>query len=132
MNSKHLSKLGITQPEKILIIGPPEKGKLHGCLRDGMPYVYEELEQELVKTARKLTSENTNIGAIVLECTQFPPFAKAIQKAVHMPVFDVITLGNWFYSGLERHSFPDWTPQEKLEAKQRRPRDADELVDNAG
>ena len=103
---------------------------MRACLRDGTPYVHAELEQELVETAKELISKHPNVGAIILECTQFPPFAKSIQEAMHVPVYDVVTLGKWFYSGLARQPFPEWTAKEKKEAKQMRPRSERELMEN--
>ncbi len=48
----------------------------------------ELVEQEIVDTARAAVKGNPDIGAIVLECTDLPPFAKKISKAVNLPVFD--------------------------------------------
>lgn len=62
-------------------------------IRDGLLYVHEKLEAELVQAAWNLVKRRPDVGAIVLECTQLPPFAKAIQAAVKVPVFDVYTLG---------------------------------------
>src|SRR5690349_23463818 len=33
-----------------------------------------------------------SIAAVVLECSMLPPYAKAVQEAVQLPVFDFITL----------------------------------------
>ncbi len=48
---------------------------------------------------------NPEIGAIVLECTNMPPYAKAIQEAVELPVFDIVTLTNWVYSAFVKKEF---------------------------
>lgn len=47
---------------------------------------------EIVSTATRLQKENPDIAAIVLECTDMPPHAAAIQKATNLPVFDITTL----------------------------------------
>jgi hypothetical protein len=47
-----------------------------------------------------MVENHGGVGAVVLECTQMPPFAEAIQKVVGLPVYDVYTMGMWFYSGL--------------------------------
>jgi hypothetical protein len=39
--------------------------------------------------------KNEKIGAVLLECSDMPPYAHAIQKAVNLPVFDYVTLVNW-------------------------------------
>ena len=99
-------------------------------LRDGIPYVLDELTQELVQTAKELVGHHDQIGAIVLECTQFPPFAEAIQRATGLPVYDVFTLGSWFYSGLVRKPFPAMDEEERLDASMQRPRTERERMEN--
>jgi Asp/Glu/hydantoin racemase len=39
-----------------------------------------------------------NMGAMVLECTGFSPFARAIQHAIHIPVLSWGTLLDYAYS----------------------------------
>ena len=39
-------------------------------------------------------------GAIVLECTDLPPFAAALRRALRLPVFDIVTLANWVYESI--------------------------------
>lgn len=57
-------------------------------------------ENTLVKLSIDFIQRNPDIGAIVLECTNLPPCSYAIQKAVHLPVFDIVTLINWVYYGV--------------------------------
>jgi hypothetical protein len=131
LNKKHLSGLGIQETDKLTIVGCPENGTLRSVIRDGKPYVYADLEQELVSTAKTLVSRNPNVGAILLECTQLPVFAVAIQEAVRLPVYDVFTLGCWFYSGLVRKPFPEWSVTEVNEANLIRPRSLEEVTESA-
>lgn len=53
-----------------------------------------------VEAALQLVNENPNLGALVLECTNMVPYAAAIQKAVKMPVFSMVSFVEWFQSGL--------------------------------
>lgn len=62
----------------------------------------ERIEKDIVERAEKLVRENPNVGAILLECDRMPHYAKAVQDAVNLPVFDFYTLTNWVYSGLVR------------------------------
>jgi Asp/Glu/hydantoin racemase len=58
-------------------------------------------ETELVKAARRLVKKNRDLGAIVLECTNMPPYSKAIHDATGLPVFDIVSLANYVYAALE-------------------------------
>ena len=42
--------------------------------------------------AKKLVEREPDIGAILLECSDLPPYAKAIQAATGLPVFDFNTM----------------------------------------
>jgi hypothetical protein len=39
-----------------------------------------------------------NMGAMVLECTGYPPFARAIQRKIDIPIFSWGTLLDYAYS----------------------------------
>ena len=50
------------------------------------------IEEEVMQAVIKLQKNNPNMGALVLECTDLPPFADKIQQQLNMPVFDLTTL----------------------------------------
>ena len=64
-----------------------------------------KFEHELVGLAEEAIKQDPAIGSFLLECTELPPYAWAIQKAVKMPVFDFTTLVNWVYYGVVRRPF---------------------------
>ncbi|KAK6380963.1 hypothetical protein LTS17_005164 [Exophiala oligosperma] len=130
LNHRHLAAVGITDISGLYISGPPPEGRMKGCLRDGLPYNVDALTEELIKVAMDLVSDHNDIGAILLECTQFPPFADAIQRVTGLPVYDVTTLANWFYAGLVRKPFAPLTATEKADTLIKRPRTEEELLEN--
>ncbi|WP_170559987.1 aspartate/glutamate racemase family protein [Ruegeria atlantica] len=60
-----------------------------------------------VDAALALQSQNPDLGAIVLECTNMCPYASDIQRATGLPVFSIVTLVSWFQAGLLPPHFPD-------------------------
>jgi Asp/Glu/hydantoin racemase len=50
------------------------------------------LERELVDLANELVTERPDVGAIVMECTNFVPYSQAVRRATGLPVFDLYTL----------------------------------------
>ena len=50
-------------------------------------------------------SEHPEIGAIVLECTNMPPYAADVQAATGLPVFDITGLIRMVHAAL-RHGLP--------------------------
>jgi hypothetical protein len=60
----------------------------------------EKAEEELKAQAAALVAAEPEIRFLVLECTNMPPFKKAIQEACGKPVFDIISLAGFIHSGL--------------------------------
>jgi Asp/Glu/hydantoin racemase len=69
------------------------------------PEVIARIESAMVRTARRLVERESKVGAIVLECTNMPPFADAIQRTVNLPVFDVVTLIGMVHASLTRQCY---------------------------
>jgi Asp/Glu/hydantoin racemase len=62
-------------------------------------------EQDVLDAAGRLMREHADIGAIVLECTNMPPYARAVQAACGVPVYDIYSLITWFHAGLRPRGF---------------------------
>ena len=58
---------------------------------------YEEMENEVVRAALALVTYHPKLRAIVLECTNTPPFSHAVQRATGLKVWDILSLGRWLY-----------------------------------
>lgn len=58
-----------------------------------------------VNAARRLIEEHPDVAAIVLECTNMAPYAADIQRETGLPVFSIVTLINWFQTGLQPRNF---------------------------
>lgn len=55
---------------------------------------------EMIAAAEKLITEHPEVGPIVLECTNMPPYSGDIRRATGRPVFDVVTLTRHVYDSL--------------------------------
>ncbi|WP_170569509.1 aspartate/glutamate racemase family protein [Ruegeria atlantica] len=60
----------------------------------------EKARADNVEAARALMSNNPDLGAIVLECTNMCPYARDIQRETGLPVYSMVTLVSWFQAGL--------------------------------
>jgi Asp/Glu/hydantoin racemase len=63
-------------------------------------------EQDVLDAARVLVAASPEVGAIVLECTNMPPYAAAVARETGRPVFDIHSLISWFHAGLRPRRFP--------------------------
>lgn len=66
------------------------------------------LTRDLAALAQRLVAENPDLGAILLECSDLPPYAAAIQRACGLPVFDFITLVNWVHQAVVQRPYGGW------------------------
>lgn len=62
-------------------------------------------ERDVVEAGVNLAKAHPEIGALVLECTNMPPYAAALQAACGLPVYDIYTMIAWFHSGLRPRRF---------------------------
>lgn len=72
----------------------------HVMLDNPLELDVDKARDENVRVAKELVQENPDVGALVLECTNMPPYAKEIQEAIDLPVFDIFTLTDMVYNSL--------------------------------
>ncbi|QQS15191.1 MAG: aspartate/glutamate racemase family protein [Rhodospirillales bacterium] len=81
--------------------GMPADGAFaRAFLANGTDLDRDAVEREAVATAMALAARRPDVGAIVLECTNLPPYAPAIRAATGLPVHDVVDLLTAFRAGL--------------------------------
>src|SRR5215213_2540368 len=56
-------------------------------------------EQDILEAGRALVAAHPEVGAVVLECTNMPPYAAALQDALGLPVYDIYSMITWFHTG---------------------------------
>jgi Asp/Glu/hydantoin racemase len=61
--------------------------------------------RDILDAGRRLMALHPEIGAVVLECTNMPPYARALREALGVPVFDVYSLVTWWHAGLRPRVF---------------------------
>ena len=97
-----LENCGVTDLSRLVITGAQDLPEFQNILNCTGRFNSRVLEGELVDLARKFVNDNPDIGAVLLECSDMPPYAWAIQNAIRRPVFDFITLINWVFGGVVR------------------------------
>ncbi|GHD20813.1 aspartate/glutamate racemase family protein [Tianweitania populi] len=63
------------------------------------------IEQEVTAVARQLVEESPDVRSILLECSDLPPYAHAIQTATGKPVFDFVTMINYVQQSVARRRY---------------------------
>ena len=60
----------------------------------------EAIRSRVAFTAWRLVGAHRDVGAIVLECANMPPYRDDVEAATGLPVYDAAQLVAWFHAGL--------------------------------
>jgi Asp/Glu/hydantoin racemase len=62
-------------------------------------------EQDILDAGATLLRKYSDIGAILLECTNMVPYARALRDRCGLPVYDIYSFMTWFHAGLAPRDF---------------------------
>ena len=110
MPSPALKNVGVTDEDmkRIVVYGNEDGEQMKLVTGETGRFNPKALEKELVDLATKMIKEHPDVGAVVLECTEFPPYAHAIQNAIRRNVWDFVTMANFMQDGAMRKPFTGW------------------------
>ncbi len=99
LTEDHLKAAGVA-------LDTPVIGTETGCefsrviINDELEMDVAAAEEDILHAGETLVKNHANIGAIVLECTNMVPYARALNEFLGLPVFDIYSFITWFQSGL--------------------------------
>jgi hypothetical protein len=103
----HLAAAGIGSDVPIAVVGmETEKEFTHALLDNQMELDVDLAREEHVRVARRFVADYPDIGAIVLECTNMPPYTADIQRETGRPVFDIVSLVTMVHGALVAGQHP--------------------------
>lgn len=111
MNARIYEQCGLDDPSRLHVAPMRGRPAFDALLDDGTMHDVEALRRETVECAVAAARE-PGVSAILIQCSELPPFAADIQAATGLPVFDMTTLIRWLalatncqpYSGLIRRT----------------------------
>lgn len=104
LSSAHLEAAGI--PEETPVAGTGAGSHFtKRILGDASEIDFDIAREENVAAAKSLVSENPDVGAILLECTNMVPYTADIRRATGRPVFSIYTYLLWFQAALMPRQF---------------------------
>jgi Asp/Glu/hydantoin racemase len=62
-------------------------------------------EQDIIDAGQALVERNPEIGAVLLECTNMAPYARALRQHLGLPIYDIYSFVTWFHAGLSPRDF---------------------------
>ena len=97
LGNQVLELSGISSERELVIRGMQDNPHWQAAFKDPAEVVDTDLiEREVIAEAVALRESSPRLGAIVLECSLMPPYARAVHEATGLPVYDFMTLINLF------------------------------------
>ncbi len=100
LSRRHFAGVGAEDIPKIVYGLQTESEFTSSILENRTRMDIDLCRSEHIRVAQKMMREHPEVGAIVLECTNMPPFAADIRKAAGVPVFDICSLIRYVYRAL--------------------------------
>jgi Asp/Glu/hydantoin racemase len=104
LTAEHLRAAGVALDTAVV-------GTESGCefcrvlLNNEMELDVDLARQDLLAAGRELVAKHPQVGAVLLECTNMPPYSRDLQQALGLPVFDIVSFINWFHASLAPQNF---------------------------
>lgn len=105
LTRKHLVATGLDRIPHVIAGTEGETEFSRKILENESDLDVAKSRQELIRVAENLVRQNPEVGAIILECTNMPPYAADIQEVTGLPVFDIYTLVTYVYHAVVRKCF---------------------------
>jgi hypothetical protein len=104
LSPDHLLAAGA--PADLPVIGTDEGREFTRAILGDEPELdVAAAEQDILEAGDRLLARHPEIGAVVLECTNMAPYARALSEQLKRPVFDIVSLVTWFHAGLAPRDF---------------------------
>ena len=104
LNQELFHKLGI-QADNCLIQDIGNLDSFAPIRWSGTRLDNKKLTEDLVNLVESQLSAHPETGAVLLECSDLPPYAMSIQEATGIPVFDFNTMINWVESAVVQRGY---------------------------
>ena len=97
MSNSILALTGLDPEREVIIRGMQDCVPWRAAFKEpGEQVDTAEIEAEIVARAVDMQRASPHLGAILLECSMMPPYAHAVHQATGLPVFDFVTLINYY------------------------------------
>jgi hypothetical protein len=97
------SECGIDDPERIVSVGLMDCPSFMGMTESEKHFDGNALFQEMVTRIEGVIDDS--VGALLLQCSDLPPFAAELQSYFGRPVFDMTGLIAWLQAAVVRKPF---------------------------
>jgi hypothetical protein len=91
LTDRHLRAAGIGESIPLCIVGMETKEEIFRVITGSKRTLNRrKFKSEVAEVSSWLLEQNSNVGAILLECTDLSPFIADIRRVANLPVFDIV------------------------------------------
>lgn len=108
MTDSLLKNCGIEGSDDLVIADLRYGENFSAIMEDRGSFDNAGTRREVVSAAVDLVKKHPDISSFVLECSDMPPYAYAIQAATNRPVYDFITLIKWLNNAAMQKPYSGW------------------------
>jgi hypothetical protein len=100
LSDRHLAASGVSvaDRERLTLVGLEETQAFYPSIVGGrLELDTAAVEAELVAACHLALERDPDIAAWIFECTNLPPYRKAVRTSTNLPVYDAVTLLTWLH-----------------------------------
>lgn len=106
LTDEHFLNVGVTKDIPLAVYGMEDQYEFRSSvLEEKGTLDSDQVEREILGVVDRMIAENPEVAAIVLECSDLPPYAAAVHARTGLPVFDFITMIRYVHSALEPRTY---------------------------
>jgi Asp/Glu/hydantoin racemase len=99
LSPEFFEAVGVTADMPVVVTGMDDS-KEYNAVHLGGTSIEKDVDQlriDVVAAVEKVIKADASVGAVLIECTNLPPFAADIQQATGLPVFDQVAYIDMLY-----------------------------------
>lgn len=106
LTSRHLENCGIPKNMPLAIAGMQDvEAFAQAIFRPDGTLDDAAIRKGTLEVTQDLLNRHNDIGSILLECSDLPPYAADVQALTGLPVFDFVTMINFVHESLARRPY---------------------------
>ena len=106
LGDEEFAMAGVADTSRIKVKGLENYPHFNDAILKEVGVIDEDvMRSEVVAAALALKEENPNLGAFMFECSDLPPYSKAVEAATGLPVFDWANFITYVYHATVPHAY---------------------------
>ena len=92
--------IGVQDTNRFVVVGCESLPSFQTITTGNATINYKSLSKELNEHIFHKLTMFPNVKCILLECTELPAYSDLIRKRTHLPVFDAVTMVNYYFNSM--------------------------------